>query len=167
MSEAPAPIQIRILSQPRFLCVARAAISAAVDRIGCGEALCGQVMLALDEAVTNVIRHGYHSQPDRPIWISFIPLEMAENGKPDCNRFQCSGFRIIIEDEARQVDPSIIKSRDLQDIRPGGLGVHIIQQIMDEVEYSPRPTGGMRLVMTKMIPDKQTAGHPAHRGPNP
>ena len=49
------------------------------------------------------------------------------------------------------VDPSDIKPRDLDDVRPGGLGVHIIVECMDEVTYSPRDGGGTVLTMVKNL----------------
>lgn len=60
-------------------------------------------------------------------------------------------IKIVIEDEAKQVDPEGIKSRDLDDIRPGGLGVHIIKEVMDHAVYEKRAQVGMRLTMTKTI----------------
>lgn len=135
-------IELRLLSQPRYLCVARAAIGAAVEKLGYNDGLCGQIMLAVDEAVANIIRHGYDGRCDQPIWLRFRPLDdIADTGQ--------QGFTIVIDDLARQVDPSVIRSRDLEDVRPGGLGVHIIRKIMDQVSYEARPEGGMRLTMTK------------------
>jgi hypothetical protein len=61
------------------------------------------------------------------------------------------GVCIVIEDEARQVDPAKIKGRDLDDIRPGGLGVHIIRQVVDRAEYAPREHAGMRLTLIKRL----------------
>lgn len=140
MSDTKWDIELRILSQPCYLCVARAAVSALLERLGYDEADTGKVILAIDEALANVIRHGYDNRPDGPIWLRFNPT--VSNGDR-------AGFIMVIEDEAKQVDPAAIKSRDLEDIRPGGLGVHIIHQVMDEVEYAPRREGGMRLTMTK------------------
>ena len=57
-------------------------------------------------------------------------------------------------DRAKCVDLDTIQSRELDDIRPGGLGEHIISQIMDKAEYSPRPEGGMRLVMRYPLPEQ-------------
>ena len=68
---------------------------------------------------------------------------------------------IVVEDRAKQVDPETIQPRDLDDIRPGGLGVHIIREIMDHVSYEKRDGGGMRLSMTKHLPSpvpEDTAG---------
>jgi anti-sigma regulatory factor (Ser/Thr protein kinase) len=142
MSHHHCPVELRIVSQPRYLCVARAAIGAAVEKLGFDDGSCGQVMLALDEALANVMRHGYKGRTDGPIWVTFEPIDA--NGK--------LGFRIVIEDEAQQVDPEVIRGRDLEEVRPGGLGVHIIKKIMDKVEYTRRDAGGMRLVMIKTAP---------------
>ncbi|MHC5028100.1 MAG: ATP-binding protein [Planctomycetota bacterium] len=61
------------------------------------------------------------------------------------------GIEIVIDDLARQVDPGTIQGRDLDDIRPGGLGVYIIREIMDKVEFACRPEGGMSLTMFKQL----------------
>ena len=64
-------------------------------------------------------------------------------------------LEIIIEDDARQVDLDTIRSRELEDVRPGGLGVHLISEIMDDVVYEHREAGGMRLLMRKRLPDTE------------
>ena len=149
MSDAPA-IRVEVQSNPLYLSGMREMLASVARRLGFSDESCSQMSLALDEALCNVIRHGYSKQPDRPIWISITPLggvatpeQMHENGNPT------TGLQIVVEDEAKQVDPSIIKSRNLEDIRPGGLGVHIIHQIMDEVRYERREGKGMRLTMIK------------------
>ena len=59
---------------------------------------------------------------------------------------------VIVRDYGKVADRSPIHSRDLDDIRPGGLGVHIMHECMDSVEYLPAPQGGGTiLVMTKNI----------------
>jgi len=142
MSENATPhIKIRIQSQPRYACVVRSAVETATRLFGLCERDCGRVMLCVDEAVTNVIRHGYKGKTDRPIHVSLYPIE--QDGK--------EGIQIVIEDECEGVDLSTIKSRPLEEIRPGGLGVHIIQDIMNSVQYSHRKDGrGVRLEMTKL-----------------
>jgi anti-sigma regulatory factor (Ser/Thr protein kinase) len=49
------------------------------------------------------------------------------------------------------VDPSSIKSRDLDDLRPGGLGVHIMNSCMDCLEYRRAKGGGTILTMVKRV----------------
>ena len=149
-------VSLTLLSQPRLLAGARALISNIAQRIGFNEVLCGQLSLAIDEALCNIINHGYDRNQDGLIWVSIWVMEES----PPC-------LRIVIEDEAKQVEPSCIQSRDLDDVRPGGLGVYLIHEIMDEVCYEKRPDKGMRLTMTKRLPmtlNKDSGGHvPAAR----
>lgn len=134
-------MRVELLSQPRFLSGARDLVSALAKRCGFDDTACGQMALAVDEALCNIIRHGYDKREDGKIWISLWPIEDAGH--------EPTGIKIVIEDEARQVDPEKIKSRDLEDIRPGGLGVYIIHQIMDHARFEKREKAGMRLVMLK------------------
>jgi len=183
-SESP-QLRLELRSNPLFLAAAREMIAAVAKRLGFADEVCGQMALAVDEALCNIIRHGYHRAPDRPIWVSVYPI--GEGWKADgthggvgggCARHGGEGagggggggggpptaegasglptaLRIVLEDEAEQVDPATIKSRDLEEVRPGGLGVHIIKSVMDEVKYERREgVGGlggvgMRLTMIK------------------
>jgi anti-sigma regulatory factor (Ser/Thr protein kinase) len=143
-------VLLRMLSHPRYLSGARELVTAVARRLGFEETVSCQIALAVDEALANVIRHGYSSRNDRPIWVSIWPLGSG----PD----EAVGIRVMIEDEARQVEPDAIRGRDLEDIRPGGLGVHIIREVMDDARYEKRDSGGMRLVMEKRLPPKREAG---------
>lgn len=142
-------VQIQINSNALYLSGTRELVSCVARRLGFGEEACSQIALAVDEALANVIRHGYAKAPDRPIWIGLFPI--PEDGHTGAFGDQCPArsIKIVIEDEAKQVDPSVIKSRDLDEIRPGGLGVHIIKTVMDLVHYEKREQVGMRLTMVK------------------
>ena len=140
-------VHVRMFSQPRFLAAVRALVGTMAQRLGFSEMECGQISLAVDEALCNVITHGYERRPDGQLWINLWALE----GTPP-------GLKIMIEDLANQVDPSDIQPRDLDDIRPGGLGVHIIREVMDEVTWERRSPAGMRLTMIKRL---QTASDTA------
>lgn len=150
MSE-PAEIRVEVRSNPLYLSGMREMVSSVARRLGFTDEACGQLALAVDEALCNVIKHGYEKLHDRPIWIALEPIggvgtpeTISKTGNPT------QGLRIVIEDEARQVEPAQIKGRKLEDIRPGGLGVHIIHEVMDEVRYEKREGKGMRLIMVKM-----------------
>lgn len=141
-------ITIQMLSQARFLSAARSMIANLAQRLGFNEIRCGQVSLAVDEALCNVINHGYEKREDGIIWIHLYIMEDDRGG-----------LKIVIEDEAQQVEPDCIKSRDLDDIRPGGLGVYIIREIMDEVRYEKRETSGMRLTLVKWLSSDDETGN--------
>ncbi|MGE3109188.1 MAG: ATP-binding protein [Phycisphaerales bacterium] len=152
---------MELRSNPLYLSGAREMVAAVARRLGFTDEACGQIALAVDEALCNVIRHGYDRAADRPIWISLWPLgesgpagrELSEAAGAECCRHvsdvMVAALRIVIEDEARQVDPGVIKSRNLDEVRPGGLGVHIIRAVMDDVKYEHRSPKGMRLSMLK------------------
>ncbi len=150
MSDKP-HIQLQMLSDPMLLSGAREMVLWVARRTGFNELDCSQIALAVDEALCNVFRHGYDRSTDGTIWMSIWPKAATETEQ--------GSIKIVIEDEAKQVDPEGIKSRDLDDIRPGGLGVHIIKEVMDHVVYEKRAQVGMRLTMTKMI-KAGTAGEP-------
>jgi anti-sigma regulatory factor (Ser/Thr protein kinase) len=135
MSEQP-HVHLRMVSSPVYLGGARELITGIARSMGFGAVGSSQIALAVDEALCNVIRHGYDRQADRPIWIDIWPTRQG-------------GLKIVIEDEAKQVDPEQIKGRALEDIRPGGLGVHIIKEVMNEVRFEKRDGRGMRLTMVK------------------
>ena len=50
---------------------------------------------------------------------------------------------------SKKVDREKIVSRPLDEVRPGGLGVHFINEMMDEVEYDTSPKIGTILRLTK------------------
>ena len=137
-------VRLEMKSQPRYLSGARDMVSAIARRLGFSDAECGQIALAVDEALCNVIRHGYDRAPDRPIWLSIWPYEVGG---------ESVGMQIVIEDEAKQVDTEEIRGRELEDVRPGGLGVYIIRQVMDYCEFEKRDGAGMKLTLMKLVSD--------------
>ena len=145
----PAPVKtvrLKILSDPAELPRVRRRTEAVCEQIGFDSDTTGRVMLSVDEALTNVIRHAYGGRPGQPIEIELSPLSGGSRG----------GLRIRVRDYGRVVDPAKIHSRALDDVRPGGLGVHIITNCMDRVEYAPAEGGGTVLTLTKHLPsDRQ------------
>lgn len=94
-----------------------------------------RVVIGVNEACMNIITHAYRdNQGD-------IELDIMQD--ETCLIFQLTDF-------ARTVDCSKIKSRDLNDIRPGGLGVHFMHEVMDEVSYLPGSNGRGNIVVMKV-----------------
>jgi anti-sigma regulatory factor (Ser/Thr protein kinase) len=152
-------LKLEIYSQPRFLAAVRALLGTLAQRLGFDDMQCGQISLAVDEALCNIINHGYGKRPDGRIWLA---VWIADHHP--------AGLKIVIEDRARQVEPHTIQPRDLEDIRPGGLGVYIIREVMDEVRYEKRDGGGMRLTMTRRVDSRKNtraAGAAAPTSPGP
>lgn len=105
---------------------------------GFDEVTANQIVLAIDEAVTNIYRHGYGECRGQEIGLHVY-------------REEDSCFFEII-DHANCVDPEKIKSRNLEDIRPGGLGVYLMQSVMDDFRLDQSPEGkGNRWIFRKKI----------------
>ena len=140
-----AHVTVELLSQPRYLGGARDLVAAVAKRFGFDDNECGRVALAVDEALCNIIRHGYARRTDGRIWIYVWPLRDSDS--------EAGGIRIVIDDEAKQINPELIKGRELEDVRPGGLGVFIMREVMDYVDFRKRDgmDRGMRLVMVKTV----------------
>ena len=135
------PVSLRIAADPEELPKAREALRGVMDRVGFDTDAEGKIVLAIDEALANVIKHGYGGACAQPIDVSFAEVE--KDGR--------RGLRVEIRDFGRQVEPSEICGRDLDDVRPGGLGVHIMRTVMDEVEFAHAEDCGMRLTMVKWV----------------
>lgn len=134
-------LQFEFYSRPGYLAVIRNMIDTLCGRLGYDPGACSQICLAIDEALCNIIRHGYDSRPDGRIRLLIHELDESDR------------LEFVIEDDARQVDLDTIRSRELDDVRPGGLGVHLINEIMEDVRYEHREGGGMRIRMHKRLPD--------------
>jgi anti-sigma regulatory factor (Ser/Thr protein kinase) len=93
--------------------------------------------LAVDEACSNVIRHAYGGDTAKRIVVQF--------------RITRKGLEVIIEDSGPKADPAIIRGRDLDDVKPGGLGVHFIRRTFDRVEFDPKKQTGNRLRLIKYL----------------
>lgn len=135
------PVKMTIYSAPDQVPIVRAALEKMCELLGFSEEDAGGVILSVDEALANVIKHAYDGDHDRPIEVDLTRVGDEANG----------ALAIRVRDWGRQVDPSEIRGRDLDDIRPGGLGVHIMQKCMDSVEYSPTEGGGTVLTMVKKL----------------
>ncbi|MCC6359745.1 MAG: ATP-binding protein [Phycisphaerales bacterium] len=134
----PADLHLHLTSDARQLGPVRDSIREWVAAQGWNEMRVADVVLAADEALTNVIRHGYQNEPGKP-----IDIWLRTMSGPD------GGIEIEIRDFGRQVPLDCICGRDLDEPRPGGLGVHLIRSLMDEAVYSHAEGGGMRLIMRK------------------
>ena len=92
--------------------------------LGGSEDDAGDLVLAVNEAVTNVLLHGYDNQPG-PV----ILCVEVENGD----------LRVILTDTAPLFDPTRVPPPDiflpLEDRPLGGLGVHMMRQLTDELVY--------------------------------
>ena len=136
-------IELHISSNPEYLRVVRLAVRQVGLVVGFEEKTREMIALAVEEALTNVIRHSYGGPCDEQIVIKLNRISGAPEGR--------GALEITVRDFGRKVDPETIKGRNLDHIRPGGLGVHLIESVMDEVEYCSAQGQGMVLQMKKYL----------------
>ena len=75
MAEPEPDVRLEMFSRPRLLAAARAMVGNIAHRHGFNEVQCGQISLAVDEALCNIINHGYDRRPDGRIWLSVWALD--------------------------------------------------------------------------------------------
>jgi anti-sigma regulatory factor (Ser/Thr protein kinase) len=131
-------VTLTVPSDPEHMRLVRGVVAAAAQAVGFEKSDVNHLCLAVDEACTNIIRHAYGGDVTKQI-------EVRLGLKAD-------GLTVTLRDWGRQAKPGEIKPRDLEDIRPGGLGVHFMREIMDEVTYDTSVDVGTELRMTKSLP---------------
>jgi anti-anti-sigma factor len=113
---------------------------------GFEEAAYFQIELACDEASTNIIEHAYEGRDDGEIRVGWqlsagsLIITLHDNGEPF--------------DPTDVVAPPIVtQDADLEDIRIGGLGMHFMRTVMDDVAYEFDPVTGNTLTMRLQLPN--------------
>jgi serine/threonine-protein kinase RsbW len=94
------------------------------------------IVLGIDEACTNVIRYAYDLRDDRPMALSIEALR--------------SCIRLRLRDYGTKTAPHLMRGRSLNDVKPGGIGLHLIRHAFDKVDYNLK-TRGTELVLTKNV----------------
>ncbi len=135
-------LRLQLLSNPQVLCGVRGAVSPIANAVGFGEEDCRAITLAVDEAITNIIRHAYGGKQGGAIEIQFNQLHGANGGKP--------GLEIVLLDRGSKPKPGAMKGLPPGELRSGGLGLHFMRQSMDAVVHK-RVGSTNRLCMVKFV----------------
>lgn len=131
-------VEVRLPSRPERLCLVRALVKRAAEDAGCSVELTERLVVAVNEACMNVIQHAY-----KGAGTGEMVLEILNNG---------SQLVFRLKDFAEPIDLESVRPRPLEEIRPGGLGVHFIREIMDDWRLGHLEEGaGNILEMTKKI----------------
>jgi anti-sigma regulatory factor (Ser/Thr protein kinase) len=134
-------IQLTIPSDARYLRILRSTLESLAVLFNFDETDIRDITLAANEACSNIIRHAYSNRNDRPIFVTIrgfpdhLTIELVDHGKP--------------------LDPAKLQARQLTDVRPGGLGLHLIHTLADEVIYDTEFEDGNRIVLIK----RRKSGH--------
>lgn len=129
---------LAISAQLSNLAVIRRFVKEAATALEVEPSLIPKLQLAVDEAATNIILHGYRNQDGN------LEIELEHAG-PD--------LVIRLRDEAAPFDPTLLPAPDvtlpLAERSPGGLGVYLIRRTMDEVLHRLTASGGNELTLIK------------------
>ncbi len=129
---------ISFMADPVNLKMVRAKVTEVVEKLGFDESSIVQLVLCLDEAVSNIYRHAYNNDETGNIDLSF--------------KLQNNTLVFYLRDYASLVYDNSIKPRDLTQTRPGGLGINIIDSVMDSWEFAtPKDGYGNLLIMKKEL----------------
>jgi anti-sigma regulatory factor (Ser/Thr protein kinase) len=123
-------------SQARCLPIVRATVAQMAAIVGWNETESRCITMAVDEALANVIRHAYHGRPDAHIQLH-------------CRAGQ-DQLEIRIRDTGDPPNRSQICAREVGCDRIGGLGTHIIRDVMDTVSYETDQDGNWLIAIKRL-----------------
>lgn len=136
-------IRIESASDPRLMGCLRAAVRAYAAGLGFSAEATQEIVLAVDEACTNAIRHSYKGRSDELIVLSLqndgecVEFEVSDAGEP-------APREKVMRREIAPPDP--------ETLMPGGLGVQLIYSVFDEVLFSPGESTGNSVIMRRRFP---------------
>jgi anti-sigma regulatory factor (Ser/Thr protein kinase) len=138
-------LRLELPSNPELLSVVRSAMMRLTEELGFPAGECRALTRAVDEALANIICHAYNGRPGQPIDLFCRRTQARTNGK------ERTGLEILLVDRGAAADRKHLCGRSLDDVRPGGLGLHFIQGGVDVMQYS-RQAKKNHLRLVKYLP---------------
>jgi serine/threonine-protein kinase RsbW len=130
--------EMTIPSATRHLGAVREFVAERAEAEGLAEEAVQELRMAVEEACANVIEHAYAGDASREVEVAVI----ADDER----------FTVRIRDEGEPFRPDAYSKPDVRELvkrrRSGGLGVHLMHRLMDDVEYQSRQ-GVNEVVLTK------------------
>lgn len=136
MAESGSPLVLNVASDPTNLAAVRVACEAYCAAAGLDECAVGEVGLCVNEAMANVTRHAYDGATDRPVRVTAEKIDAG------------AAVKIEIRDWGKGVNPLAQQRPKRDPLRPGGLGLICLRELLDEADFSPQPDG-MLLTLVK------------------
>ncbi len=133
-------ICLTIPSNPKYLCLLRGVMENMLQCMDFSDAERTRTVLALDESISNIIRHSCECDPNIMVHI----------------KLKNTGDELIIEvrdfgDCGKDFDIDKVQPKDMENVTPGGFGLSIIKTVMDSVEYTASLEDGNVLIMRKKV----------------
>jgi serine/threonine-protein kinase RsbW len=130
------PLTLVLPSELRFLAVARAFMESVCQAGRLDQCVTDAVLLAVHEAISNVIRHAHREQPETSFHLHCTMC--------------CDRMEIEILDEGEPFDLASVPDMNPSELRIGGRGVFLMRTLMDELSCRPRGERGNVLHMVKL-----------------
>jgi len=131
-------LRLQVSSDPRLLGVIRGVLQTWLEILGLDRDRRSEVVLAVDEACSNCIRHAYKGRTDEPVELllalteEWLEITVSDRGAP------CPSDRVAYRP---------IERPTTHEVTPGGLGVKLIYEVFDEVVFRPGRSGGNCVTM--------------------
>ncbi len=125
------------LAQPSCLYGVREQVKEALVTLGLPSKQWQALVLAVDEACSNIIRHTYHFESNRAIDLKILKMD------------DTLVFRL--HDDGISVDEKMMSPGEWDQTKPGGLGLHFIHEIMDKTAIIDTNAQGNTLEMVKNL----------------
>jgi anti-sigma regulatory factor (Ser/Thr protein kinase) len=145
-------LTINLNTDPTLLGSARTAIEKLAATHKFAPKCCEEIGLVVNEALANVIRHAYGKGVDGPIQIDVMVLD--------------GELTIAMRDWGKGINPDALRpSAAAQDpLKPGGLGLMCMRQMMDSVVFDPQPDGMLLTMKRKRRIASTAPSVPAEQG---
>lgn len=129
---------LRIPADTDRLAAARSFVRETAAAHGVRPDAVADIVQAVDESVCNIIVHGYAGDAGS------VEIGLHRDG---------DDLVVRLSDQAPPFDPTSMPTPDLEAPlaarRPGGMGVHLTRELMDEVRHRVPPGAGNELTMVK------------------
>lgn len=122
-------------ADPAVLAEVRAAVREACAAAACSDGCRDELVLAVNEACMNIIQHGYAFAAGQQFRLHIARMDDM--------------LVVHLLDNGRVAGLADLKPRELDDLRPGGLGVRFMREVCDSVDYLAPPTGFTNLLQLK------------------
>ncbi|MBP1988971.1 anti-sigma B factor RsbW [Paenibacillus eucommiae] len=135
------PVSMTLPAEAEYLDLVRFTLYGIATRLGFSYEETEDMKVAVSEACNNVVIHAYEPGSSGLIAIRFEP--------------SAEGLRIFVKDEGTSFDTGKLQAstsmhdKTLDDTQVGGLGLYLMQALMDEVEV--KSNCGTEVILTKML----------------
>lgn len=137
-------IEMKLPAKPEYVGVIRLTVSGIANRMGFSYEDIDDLKVAISEAATNAVDHAYQKHESGEVRLGFgiyedrLEVMVADTGKS-----------FDFKESDHKTEP-YNKSSSIEAMREGGLGLFLIEALMDEVSIN-NESGGVVIVMTKHL----------------